>query len=208
MNFLYLCRVFVNENMKNWTFFMALAAALMMVLAACDNKKKGDDIITQRIVKKTSKEPIRMQAYHDDRDVEWIGKNYHISVSREPADSLPIVKDEIGQRFVDNVFKMTVSRHDGSVFFSRQFTKTNFVQYIPDNYRKMGILEGIVFDKAEGDWLMFAASVGLPQTDEYIPLIVKLSRMGDLVIVQDTQMDTNGAEGDAGQSDEDDEDGV
>jgi hypothetical protein len=102
-----------------------------------------------------------------------------------------------------------VSRQDGSVFYSKQFTKAFFLQYIPENYRKSGILEGIVFDKANGDWLEFAASVGIPQTDEYIPLIVKLSRMGELVVSQDTQMDTNGAEGRSGQSvEDDDEDGV
>ena len=206
---MYLCRVFVNENMKNKIFLMALAAVSVLVFSACGEKKKADDIITQRIVRKTPKEPIRMQVYHDDRDVTWIGKTYHVSVSREPADSLPIVKDEVGQKFVDNVFKLKVSRQDGSVFYSKQFTKAYFLQYIPESYRKSGILEGIVFDKANGDWLEFAASVGIPQTDEYIPLIVKLSRMGDLVVSQDTQMDTNGAEGRAGQSEEDDEeDGV
>ena len=48
----------------------------------------------------------------------------------------------------------------------------------------------LVFDKPDGDWLVFAASVGHPQTDEYIPLVVKLSRMGVLQVELDTQMDT------------------
>jgi hypothetical protein len=55
-------------------------------------------------------------------------------------------------------------------------------------------LEGLVFDKAEGDWLEFAASVSHPQTDEYIPLIVRLSRMGEISIKRDSQMDTNAIE--------------
>ena len=142
-----------------------------------------------------------MQDYTDQREVAWIGKNYRVTVQRQPSDSLPMVKDEAGQKFVDNVFQLTVSREDGSVFFSRQFTKANFTQYITESFRKKGILEGIVFDKADGDWLEFAASVGLPQTDEYIPLVLRLSRMGDLVIRQDTQMDTNGDTGDGSQSD-------
>ena len=124
--------------------------------------------------------------------MEWIGKTYHVTVHRQPADSLPMVKDETGQKFVDNVFSVKVSRQDGSVFFTRTFTKQYFLNYITEDYRKKGILEGIVFDKADGDWLVFAASVGLPQTDEYIPLIVRLSRMGELTVRQDTQMDTNG----------------
>jgi hypothetical protein len=48
----------------------------------------------------------------------------------------------------------------------------------------------LVFDKVDGDWLVFAASVAHPQSDEYIPLIIRLSRMGELTIKRDTQMDT------------------
>lgn len=171
---------------------MVTVALIMAMLASCGEKKKSDDIIAQPVVKVKPEAPVKMQEYNDERDVEWIGKTYHVVVHRQPADSLPMVKDETGQKFVDNFFSVKVSRQDGSVFFSRTFTKKYFLNYITEDYRKKGILEGIVFDKADGDWLVFAASVGLPQTDEYIPLIVRLSRMGELTVRQDTQMDTNG----------------
>lgn len=171
---------------------IAMAAGLVLATSGCGSKKKSDQIITQRVVKKAPRQPVKMQEYNDERDVSWIGKSYHVAVNRMPSDSLPMVKDETGQKFVDNIFTLTVSREDGSVFFSRQFTKAFFTNYITDVYRKAGILEGIVFDKADGDWLKFAASVGLPQTDEYIPLVIRLSRMGELTVSQDTQMDTNG----------------
>ncbi len=171
---------------------IAMAAGLVLAMSGCGSKKKSDQIITQRVVKKAPQQPVKMQEYNDERDVPWIGKSYHVAINRMPSDSLPMVKDETGQKFVDNIFTLTVSREDGSVFFSRQFTKAFFTNYITDVYRKAGILEGIVFDKADGDWLKFAASVGLPQTDEYIPLVIRLSRMGELTVSQDTQMDTNG----------------
>ena len=171
---------------------IAMAAGLVLAMSGCGSKKKSDQIITQRVVKKAPQQPVKMQEYNDERDVPWIGKSYHVAINRMPSDSLPMVKDETGQKFVDNIFTLTVSREDGSVFFSRQFTKAFFTNYITDVYRKSGILEGIVFDKADGDWLKFAASVGLPQTDEYIPLVIRLSRMGELTVSQDTQMDTNG----------------
>lgn len=171
---------------------IAMAAGLVLAMSGCGGKKKSDQIITQRVVKKAPQQPVKMQEYNDERDVPWIGKSYHVAINRMPSDSLPMVKDETGQKFVDNIFTLTVSREDGSVFFSRQFTKAFFTNYITDVYRKAGILEGIVFDKADGDWLKFAASVGLPQTDEYIPLVIRLSRMGELTVSQDTQMDTNG----------------
>ena len=92
---------------------------------------------------------------------------------------------------------MVVSRDNGSVFYSHSFTKKDFDKFIDNDYRNTGILEGLVFDKANGDWLEFAASVSHPQTDEYIPLIVSLSRTGDIVIKHDADMDTNAFETDS-----------
>ncbi len=170
--------------------FVYTLLALAVLMTACSEKKKSKDIIAPRIVKVVPKEPIPMQAYDDERVVDWIGKKYHVAIHREPKDSLPMVKDENGQKFVDNLFTLVVSREDGSVFYSKQFVKASVDKYLDDNYRKNGIFEGLVFDRVDGDCLVFAGSVGLPQTDEYIPLVIRLSRMSKLEIMRDTQMDT------------------
>jgi len=172
------------------TLSMLLLAGMVVVLAACGGKKKSNDIIAPRIVKVQPKEPIRMQPYLDERKVEWIGKTYFVTIGRQPSDSLPMVKDETGQKYVDNVFSLKVSRKDGSVFYTRTFTKKALTQYLDDDFNKTGVFEGLVFDKAEGDYLFFGASVGHPQSDEYIPLVFRLSRMGELTIKRDTQMDS------------------
>ena len=65
--------------------------------------KKSDDIITQRVVKAKLSEPVKMQEYVDERDIQWIGRTYHVAIHRQPADSLAKVKDETGQQFVDNI---------------------------------------------------------------------------------------------------------
>jgi hypothetical protein len=113
-------------------------------------------------------------------------------VSRTPDDSLRMVKDETGQKYVDNRISLKIIRPDGSVFFSRTFTKAAFDSFLNDDYRKTGILEGFVYDKVEGNNLFFAASVCHPQTDEYIPMVVTVSNFGDVGIKLDNQMDTNG----------------
>lgn len=172
------------------TLSMLLLAGMVVVLAACGGKKKSNDIIAPRIVKVQPKEPICMQPYLDERKVEWIGKTYFVTIGRQPSDSLPMVKDETGQKYVDNVFSLKVSRKDGSVFYTRTFTKKALTQYLDDDFNKTGVFEGLVFDKAEGDYLFFGASVGHPQSDEYIPLVFRLSRMGELTIKRDTQMDS------------------
>ena len=102
-------------------------------------------------------------------------------------DTLIAIYGETGQKFVDNVITLSVGRADGSIFYSKTFSKASFSDYLDADYRQTGILEGFVFDKADGDWLVFAASVCHPQTDEYIPLVVRLSRMGELSIKRDSQ---------------------
>ena len=180
--------------MKTRTIYLIMVGCLALTLVACGGKKKSDDIITERVEMPKPQEPVRLQSYSDSRDVSWIGRTYHLAINRQPSDSLPMVKDEIGQQFVDNYITLTVSRQDGSTFYSHKFTKRDFDSYLDDDYRATGILEGLVFDKADGDWLEFAASVCHPQTDEYIPLIVRLSRMGELAVQRDSQMDTNAFE--------------
>ena len=185
-------------------FLMALVACVL--LSACGEKKKSENIIAPRVVEAVPQEPVKMQEYTDERSVDWLGKNYHVAIHRHASDSLPMVKDETGQEFVDNVFSLAVSRADGSIFFSRTFTKKDVVNYIDENYRKAGVFEGLVFDRVDGDYLILAASVGLPQTDEYIPLVIRLSRMGQISIQRDTQMDTSSPSQD--NQKEDDDDGV
>ena len=164
-------------DMKKLLSLMVLTA-LGAALVACGGKKKSDDIIAPKVEKVKPSEPVKMQEYKDTNYVKWVeGRYYHLTVLRQPCDTLPMVKDETGQKFVDNLFQMTVTRTDGSVFFDRKFTKNSFNKYINEDYQNTGILEGIVFDKVDGDWLVFAASVAHPQTDEYIPLVIKLSRM-------------------------------
>jgi len=176
---------------------IAAAAAL---IAGCGQKKQSEDIIATKTEAPKPQAPIRMQPYQQATDIVWQGKNYQVEVKRHPDDSLAMVMDETGQKFIDNRIALRVIRADGSVFFQRTFTKAAFERLLDNDYRQTGILEGLVYDKVEGATLYFAASVSHPQTDEYIPIVVTVSSMGDVDIRLDTQLDTNG-----GQSNEEEE---
>lgn len=177
---------------------------LAIVVASCSEKKKHDDIIAPKVEPPKPQAPIRMQDYNQTSDVKWLDRTYQVVVSRTPDDSLRMVKDETGQKYVDNRISLRIIRPDGSVFFNRTFTKAAFDRFLNDDYRKTGILEGFVFDKVEGNNLFFAASVCHPQTDEYIPMVVTVSNLGDVGIKLDNQMDTTG-EGRGERVDDDDE---
>ena len=163
-----------------------------LLVTGCSEKKKSNDIIATKPEAPKLQAPIRMQDYTQRTDVSWLDKHYQVEVKRFPDDSLKMVKDETGQKFVDNRISLRIIRADGSVFFSRSFTKAAFDNYLNNDYRQTGILEGFVFDRVEGNNLFFAASVSHPQTDEYIPMVVTVSNFGDVGIRQDTDMDTNG----------------
>ena len=89
--------------------------------------------------------------------------------------------------------------------FNKSFTKAAFDKLLNDDYRKTGILEGLVYDKMEGNHLFFAASVGHPQTDEYIPMVVTVSNLGDVGIKLDNLLDTTGEEREGDTADDEDE---
>lgn len=172
----------------NYKSVMALAF-VGLITTSCGKKKQHDDIIVQETEVPQPQAPIRMQDYKDVKDVQWLGKQYQVEVTRTASDSLAMVKDETGQQFVDNRIILRVIRQDGTVFCTKTFTKSAFNACLDDDYRKTGILEGFVFDKAEGNQLFFAASVCHPQTDEYIPMVVTLSNFAEVGISKDQQME-------------------
>lgn len=172
----------------NYKSVMALAF-VGLITTSCGKKKQHDDIIVQETEAPKPQAPIRMQDYKDVKDVQWLGKQYQVEVTRTASDSLAMVKDESGQEFVDNRIVLKVIRTDGSIFCTKTFTKSAFNACLDDDYRKTGILEGFVFDKAEGNQLFFAASVCHPQTDEYIPMVVTVSNFGEVGIAKDQQME-------------------
>ena len=187
-----------------------LAALLIAVIAiSCGKKKESKDIIVPTVEVVKPKAPISMQPYNQQQEVKWLDKSYQVFIDRVADDSLRMVQDETGQKFVDNRITLRVIRADGSVFFKKVFTKSSFDAQLDDDYRQTGILEGLVFDKVDGNNLIFAGSVSHPQTDEYIPLVVTVSNFGNVTIKRDDQMDTNSTQEQQPQENQGtDEDGV
>lgn len=171
---------------------LAFIAIGLVVMSGCKEKKNSEDIITVREEMPAPSGPVRMQSYNSQREIQWLGKKYLVEISRIADDSLRMVTDESGQQYVDNRVSLIVRRADGSVAIQKKILKSTFESYIDKEYKKAGVLEGLVFDKVDGQHLEFAVSVCLPQTDEYIPLKVMIDNFGNVRIERDSQMDTNG----------------
>ena len=173
------------------TAYAALAAALCMA-AACGEKPKDTTYIVRKPAKKEHRGVQKTGDYRQSVDVDWLGGKYRVEMERTAADSLGTVDDGTGNKYRNNTVKVSVRRGDGSLFFSRTFTKESFSDIVGVEYLRRSVLLGVVFDKAEGDCLHFAGSVGSPDklSDEFIPIAVKLSGKGVLSTAKAKSIDT------------------
>lgn len=188
-----------NITMTNRLTFAALALA-GLALSGCKEQKPTNTIITTKPAKPAPKAPVRMQEYTQEADMKLSGIALHCTIHRTPADSVAMVSDEEGQKYVDNEVTLSIRRKDGSVFLDRRFTKSSFDACLDDFYRKRGVLQGFVFDRVDANRALFAASVGNPQSDdEYIPIVVSITPQGAVSMARDTEMDTSGGEADNGE---------
>lgn len=178
--------------MKKSAITLIVAALATIAIVSCKEKKTSEHIITTKPVEEAKKPTQEIGNYDMTTPVDWVGSTYQVVVERKADHSLPLADDGQGNKYYDNRISLKILRNDGSVFFSRVFTKNDFSRYVDALYQKNSALLGIVLDRAETDHLIFAASVGSPDkmSDEYVPLVMKISRFGDVSISKDTQMDT------------------
>ena len=167
---------------------------MLGIMSGCKEEKKREDIIVKKVVRKAPSGPVSMQEYTQATEVDWSGEAVVCEISRKPDATLPMVTNENGQKFVDNAISLKIKYQVGNILFEKKFVKSDFNVALDADYIKNGILEGLVFDVVENGMLKFAGSVSRPQTDEYIPIVLLVSKNGTISISRDTQMDTYGEE--------------
>lgn len=171
----------------------------LLCCLSCKQKEEQKVIIVPPPVEQPKKGVQQMSATRQPSSVEWLGDTYDILIVRNVDKELPKVTDENGVVYYDNSISVEIKRSDGSVFFNRIFRKSDFMQYVSHtDYGRHGALLGIVFDTVKDNALTFATSIGSPDvtSDEFVPLIMTISRMGEISVTQDTRMDT-GSDGNA-----------
>ena len=173
---------------------LILLGTVLLSISSCKDDKKSDNIITSKPEKEViPTDTLAMTTIAPEaRTVTWGEGSYTISVKRYADESLPIAIDESGRKYFDNKIDLKISRADGSVFMDKTFQKTDFNRFLDDNTKENGALLGLPFVEVEGNNLVFSASVGSPNemSDEFIPMKVKISRMGDIHIELDNDLDT------------------
>ena len=159
---------------------------VLFLVSACGRRDKNQEAVQA--------EPIDTTAQMVNQ-IKWMGGSYKIEINLKADTSLPLTSDGV-DKFYDNRVSIRILRSDGSEFFSGTFTKQNFKPYVDSSYYKNGALLGIVFDKVNGNLLRFAASVGSPDmsSDEYVPLVLTVNKLGTVSIAKDQEADTGNIE--------------
>lgn len=174
-----------------WIKYVAMSAIVVMCVA-CGGKSEEKGTIEERAFQ--SKIDVRtgvtrMQHSEAHGNVVMGGAEYHYAVNRVPCDSLPKVKDERGNLFVDNYIDLKITRNGNQKVLAKRFTKQTFAGQVDQKFLSKAILEGLVFDKEEHGKLIFAASVCYPQTDLFIPLKVTVSPNGAMHMERATMVE-------------------
>lgn len=159
------------------TIIIALLALVCIV--SCKKKEQEEDIIVEKVIEKPQEGPESMPEDKQTGSVSWISNSeYSYAITRKADKELPIVKNH-DKEYYDNSVDVVITRADGSKFFEKKFSKINFAPALPKEFKDNGVLLGISFEKAEGNYLMFVVSVGSPDetNEEFYYARLKISNM-------------------------------
>ena len=159
------------------TIIIALLALVCIV--SCKKKEQEEDIIVEKVIEKPQEGPESMPEDKQTGSVSWVSNSeYSYAITRKADKELPIVKNH-DKEYYDNSVDVVITRADGSKFFEKKFSKTNFAPALPKEFKENGVLLGISFEKAEGNYLMFVVSVGSPDetNEEFYYARLKISNM-------------------------------
>jgi hypothetical protein len=159
------------------TIIIALLALVCIV--SCKKKEQEEDIIVEKVIEKPQEGPESMPEDKQTGSVSWISNSeYSYAITRKADKELPIVKNH-DKEYYDNSVDVVITRADGSKFFEKKFSKTNFAPALPKEFKENGVLLGISFEKAEGNYMMFVVSVGSPDetNEEFYYARLKISNL-------------------------------
>ena len=126
-----------------------------------------------------------MTAVRQNGTISFNGHSYTYTITGEPCDSLPIIIDDDGSRYADNLFTLTI-RCDDAPFVARSITKADLAKHLTPEFQQKGTLDGLIYDDRQ-DGLRFRALVSFPESDVHMPLIINISKEGQVSFERDIQ---------------------
>jgi len=162
-------------------------STLLILVSACGGKQSAKEQQNSLSQVVTPQEH-RMDIF-DYTDSVMMGSHKIVySLHREADESLQIVEDENGERYVDNYYDVNVVK-DGISLFSYHFIKASFNSYLEKGFVTNGILDGFRFIAAREGMVTFGACISYPDSDMSAPFIVTIGPDGSYTIQPDSVLD-------------------
>lgn len=158
--------------MKPFFIYLFGVGVLFICLACSSEQSKQTDNANLHVLMKPEIEhrlPERMPLSDVTARFLFHGKQCEAQVFRTADETLPKVKDEQGNEYVDNRIALRITSQ-GHTLVERTFTKQSFSSIISERFLQHAILEGLVYDTVSPRGMIFAASVSYPQSDLYVPI--------------------------------------
>lgn len=170
--------------------FTHAACGILLLLCSCHPKEQQAVSGYNEYEKPGQAQSVqKMKDYHYSAEVKIGQTRYAYDIVRKVNDTLSVVTGDDGERYADNYIRLRVNR-EGKEIFNKAFTKNHFRDYMEKGFISHAILEGMAFDKVDGNNLRFAASVSYPSSDIYIPLSITIAPDGSYQIKKDEVLDT------------------
>lgn len=193
----------MNKHIR--TLGIILAACFITI--ACRNNEKTEASYNDYEKPENSNEVQKMKTYHYNANIKAFGTTFQYDIVREVNDTLPVIKDDTGQRYADNNIRLKINQNNKEIF-NKLFTKNTFRSYLDKDFIQHAILEGMAFDRVTPEGLRFSASVSYPNSDIYIPLAITIAKDGSYHIVKDDVLDTMVEDSTFSEDTTDDMDGI
>lgn len=181
--------MYKNTKMKKSVY--VLMCVSLMLLAGCSSQKKNEkDLLQAQMQDSVAKSgaPSRMQVSDVKTTFSYRGKEYKSSVMRRPDETLPIVNNGQGENFVDNSIALRLICGN-KVVVDKVFTKQSFASLVDAQFMQYAVLEGLVYDQTTPQGILYAASVGYPQSDLYVPIRLTITADGQISMSKEELMD-------------------
>ncbi len=178
--------------MKKVSYLYAFAGIAGMCLFSCQaGGEKSEAQATSQEESWTISETTalqRMTASEVTKIITYQGKTFHSTVVRTPDESLPIVLNEQGDKFVDNRISLHITC-EGKSIVNRTYTKEDFAPLVNATFLKHSILEGLVYFDTTSQGMRFIANLCYPQTDLYVPVRLTITSDGKIAMEKIEQLE-------------------
>ena len=174
--------------MKSIVYILACAAVVFFNACSSKDKSRKDDATVLMQDSTQTAAPQRMQVSDVKETFTYKGKEYQSFVVRRPDETLPMVQNEQGEKFVDNRISLRITC-GGKQVVDNVFTKESFASLVDAKFMKYAILEGLVYDKTTPGGIIYAASVCYPQSDLYVPIRLTVTADGKISMAREELME-------------------